>query len=172
MALTDVVQHCAAGDADALRQLYDLQSARLYGIALRITRQPELAAGAVHDAFVSIWQFASTFDPARSSAEAWLTSIIRYRALDAARRNYMDSAEDEKISVDPDPPAPPRTSADTVPLQRCFRELEPENRRILSLAFLDGLTEDQLARLLKLPLGTIKSGLRSGLADLRRCLEP
>ncbi len=90
MALTTLLQHCAAGDADALRQIYDLQAARLHGIALRITRQPALAADVVQDAFISVWQFASTFDPSRGSAEVWLTSIIRYRALDTVRRHRRE----------------------------------------------------------------------------------
>src|SRR3954468_1336798 len=81
-----LVQRCADGDAAAFRELYNLQSARLHGIALRITREPTLAADVVHDAFVSIWQFAGSFDRTRGNAEAWLTSIVRHRALDTVRR--------------------------------------------------------------------------------------
>jgi RNA polymerase sigma-70 factor (ECF subfamily) len=176
MALTTLLQHCAAGDADALRQLYELQAARLHGIALRITRQPAMAADVVHDAFVSVWQFASTFDPSRGSPEAWLTSIIRHRALDTMRRYRREivtglGGEAEQVGTDPDPLARLQHSSEAAALHRCLQELDAERRRLIAMAFLDGLTHNQLAHTLAIPLGTIKSSIRRGLAVLRRCLE-
>ncbi len=177
MALTILLEHCAAGDADALRQIYELQAARLHGVALRIVRQPALAADVVHDAFVSVWQFASTFDPERGSPEAWLTSIIRHRALDTVRRHRREVTvgfehDAEQIDTDPDPLARLQGSSEAAALHRCLRELDTDKRRLIAMAFLDGLTHNQLARTLALPLGSVKSGIRRGLAALRRCLEP
>ena len=77
-----LLRRCAAGDRAGFRALYDLWSARLHGIALRITRQSSLAADATHDAFVQVWQRADHFDPQRGSPEAFLISLVRYRALD------------------------------------------------------------------------------------------
>ena len=77
---------CGNGDRAAFRTLYDRWSGRLHGIALRITRQAPLAADATHDAFVQVWQQAHRFDPARGNAEAFLVSLVRYRALDIVRR--------------------------------------------------------------------------------------
>ena len=176
MALTTLLQHCAAGDADALRQLYELQAARLHGIALRITRQPAMAADVVHDAFVSVWQFASTFDPSRGSPEVWLTSIIRHRALDTVRRHRREIIRAWEVKQSRSTLIPIRLpglqrNSEAAALYRCLEELDAEKRRLIAMAFLDGLTHNQLAHTLAIPLGTIKSSIRRGLAVLRRCLE-
>src|SRR6185437_3568998 len=80
--LDDLLHRCRDGDAAAFRRLYDAESPRLYGLALRITGQAALAADAVHDAFLQVWQKATRFDPGRGSAGAWLTALVRYRAID------------------------------------------------------------------------------------------
>jgi len=80
-----LLRACGGGDRAAFRRLYELWGARLHGIALRITHQPSLAADATHDAFVQVWQRAARFDPARGSPEAWVVSLVRYRALDIVR---------------------------------------------------------------------------------------
>jgi RNA polymerase sigma-70 factor (ECF subfamily) len=173
--LADLLARSAAGDRIAFRRVYDLQSSRLYGIALRITRQGALASDAVHDAFVSVWQYADRFDPVRGSAEAWLASIVRYRALDLVRHSgreitgiQLPELEDE----DPDPLARLQEQADGAALRRCLEELDAEKRRLIVHAFMEGLTHSELAGRFALPLGTVKSSIRRGLAALRRCLEP
>jgi len=82
-----LLRRWAAGDRRAFRTVYERWGPRLHGIALRITGQPSLAADATHDAFVQVWQQAGRFDPARGSAEAFLVSLLRYRALDIVRRH-------------------------------------------------------------------------------------
>jgi RNA polymerase sigma-70 factor (ECF subfamily) len=124
-----LLQRCAAGDRAALRLLYDLWSARLHGIALRITRQPALAADATHDTFVQVWQQAHRFDPVRSSANSFLVSLVRYRALDIVRRRSREAlgheAEDRE-DESPDPLAQMVSTAETAALQRCLALLNPE----------------------------------------------
>jgi len=174
ISLTSLLQRCAGRDATALRELYDRQAARLHGVALRITRQPAVAADVVHDAFVSVWQYASTFDPARGSAEAWLTSIIRHRALDTVRRldrEVTGLEMPEQTDTDPDPLARLVDSTEAAALHRCLEQLDPDKRRLVAMAFIDGLTHSELAQRLAVPLGTVKSNIRRGLATLRRCLE-
>ena len=75
--LHGLIERCAAGDKAAFRTLYDMQSARLNGVALRITRQASSAADAVHDAFLQVWQQASRFDAGRGSPEVWLPALVR-----------------------------------------------------------------------------------------------
>ena len=83
------------GSADALRRLYELESPRLYGIALRIVRRPEVAADVLQEAFVQIWQNAGRFATERGAGAAWLTGIVRYRALDAVRRLGREILSDD-----------------------------------------------------------------------------
>ncbi len=172
--MAELLQRSAAGDRAAFRRVYDLQSSRLYGIALRITRHGASAADAVHDAFVSVWQYADRFDPARGNAEAWLTSIVRYRALDLVRHNVrevtgveMPEPEDDE----PDPLARLMENAEGAALRRCLDELDSDKRLLIVQAFIDGLSHSELASRLATPLGTVKSSIRRGLAALRRCLE-
>lgn len=166
---------CAEGDHAAFRRLYDLQAGRLYGLALRLTRQPQLAADAVHDALLQVWQRAAQFDPTRGSAEAWLSSLLRYRAIDLLRRREReeDSGNLPDIADEaPDPLAALSSSLDAVALRRCLADLEATQRRAVTLAFFDGLSHPELAARLDAPLGTVKSWVRRALTTLRRCLGP
>ena len=85
-----LLKRCGEQDNAAFRRLYELQSPRLYALALRLMQQPMLASDAVHDAFVQVWQRSARFDPDRGSAEAWLGSLVRYRAIDILRRRSRE----------------------------------------------------------------------------------
>ncbi len=173
--LAALIRRCADQDRVAFRRLYDRQAARLHGIAMRITRQPALAADAVHDTFMALWQHAASFDPARGSAEAWLTSITRYRALDIARRRTREVTGLEiPEAADPEPDALMKLSGsdEAASLKLCLEELEPDRRGMVVAAFVDGLSHTELAQKLAMPLGTVKSTIRRALAALKRCLEP
>jgi RNA polymerase sigma-70 factor (ECF subfamily) len=173
--LATLIQRCASQDRAALRLLYDRQSARLYGIALRLTRQSALAADVVHDAFIAIWQRAASFDPARGNAGAWLVSIVRHRAIDIIRRRdreVLGETLPEAADSDPDPLARLVESDDAAALHRCLGTLEDDKRRMILLAFVDGLSHSELAARLTIPLGTVKSSIRRALAALKQCLAP
>jgi len=168
-----LLRRCAGGDRAAFRLLYDRWGSRLYGIALRITRQTAPAADAMQEAFVQIWQQAHRFDPDRGSPEAWLVGILRYRALDIVRRSarevpgyVVEDREDEQ----PDALARLVSTVEGAALHRCLGELEPERRRLVLLAFVDGLSHSELAERLRVPLGTVKSWIRRSLMALRLCL--
>lgn len=168
-----LLQRCAGGDRTAFRALYDRWSARLYGIALRITRQSSLAADATQDAFVQVWQQAQRFDPARGSAEAFLVSLVRYRALDLVRRQARETPGYEPADEPDDAPdalTQLLSSTEGAALHRCLDQLEGDRRRLVILAFVDGLSHSDLAARLKLPLGTVKSWIRRSLLSLRECL--
>ncbi len=171
---TRLLRSCATGDQAAFRRLYELQSPRLYGLALRLLQQPGLASDAVHDAFVQVWRRAARFDPSRNAGEAWLASLLRYRAIDILRRRSREQyGIEQRDEADDAPDAFDRLAerADTESLHRCLQELEETQRRAIVLAFLDGLSHVELASRLRSPLGTVKSWVRRGLLGLRRCLE-
>ncbi len=166
---------CGAGDRAAFRELYQLQSGRLHGLALRLLRQPALAADAVHDTFLQVWQNAGRFDPARGSAEAWLATLLRYRAVDILRRRdhgQEDATIPERAEEGPDALALLASSEQGTALRHCLEQLDPVQRRAVSLAFLEGRSHAELSRALAVPLGTAKSRVRRALISLRRCLDP
>ncbi|HUB11914.1 MAG TPA: sigma-70 family RNA polymerase sigma factor [Acetobacteraceae bacterium] len=172
--LSALLTRCGAGDRTAFRRLYDLESKRLYGLALRITRQPTLAADAVHDALLQVWQRAALFDPARGSVAAWLTGLVRYRAIDAMRRRAREvTGVDLPEAADEAPGALDRllASATGQALHRCLNGLEQGQRQVIVMAFVEGLSHAELAERLERPLGTVKSWIRRGLQALKACLE-
>ena len=175
-ALAALLRRVAAGDRAAFRRLYDLQAPRLYAVAVRITRQGPLASDAVHDAFLQVWRNADRFEATRGSPEAWLLSLVRYRALDIARRRGREVAQDdldlpEPVDEDPDPLQRLADRRDATALHLCLGQLEADRRRLLLLAFVDGLSHSEVAERVSMPLGTVKSWIRRSLQSLRLCLE-
>ncbi len=173
--LAVLLTRCATGDRAAFEHVYRLQSARLYGLALRITRQPSLAADAVQEALLQVWRNAARFDPERGTAESWLIGLVRYRALDIARRQARETLQDtipEQEDTAPDPLSRLMSSSDGAALVRCLAELPPERRQLIEAAFTEGLSHSELAIRLNEPLGTVKSWIRRALMSLRRCLAP
>lgn len=168
-----LIVRIAAGDRAAFRHLYDQASPRLHGIALRIVRQPSLAADAAHDAFVQLWRHAGRFDPERGSGDAFLVTLVRYRAMDIVRRAVREVPGYEpadEADETPDAFLQLATSSETSALRRCLARLEPDRQRMVVLAFVDGLSHTALAEKLGQPLGTIKSTIRRSLLSLRECL--
>lgn len=172
--LSALLAQCGQGDRAAFRRLYDLESQRLYGLALRITRQPSLAADAVHDALLQAWQRAARFDPARGSVAAWLTGLVRYRAIDAMRKRAREvTGADLPEEADETPGALDRLLAKAAgqALHRCLNGLEQRQRQVIVMAFVEGLSHAELAMRLASPLGTVKSWIRRGLQALKVCLD-
>ena len=168
-----LIVRCAAGDRAAFRLVYDQWAARLHGIALRLTRQPGLAADATQEAFIQLWRHAGRFDPERGTAEAFLVTLVRYRALDLLRRGAREVSGYEPPDAPDDGPdalAQLAASAEGTALRRCLARLDTERRKLVLLAFVDGLSHNDLAARLGQPLGTVKSSIRRSLLSLRECL--
>jgi RNA polymerase sigma-70 factor (ECF subfamily) len=171
-----LIARCADGDRAAFRQLYGAWSGRLHGVALRITRDPALAADATHDAFVQVWQQAAKFDPSRGEAASWLMSLSRYRALDLVRRRGREVLGHEPVVEQADVSADPlmqlMQSTEGGALRRCLELLSPERRQLVVLAFVEGFSHSQLAARFAMPIGTVKSWIRRSLLGLKECLAP
>jgi RNA polymerase sigma-70 factor, ECF subfamily len=175
-SLDGLVLAVQRGSRAALKRLYELESRRLYGIALRIVRRPDVAADALQEVFVQVWQNAASFAPERGSAAAWLTGIARFRALDAVRKLGREVLSDDPALGDradePDMAAAIDLRVAQGALRRCLDALDDKQRRCIVLAFVDGLSHAEIAERLPAPLGSVKSWVRRGLLSLRSCLEP
>lgn len=166
----------AKGDKASLGELFSSEAGRLIAVARRILRRPELAEEAVQDAFVSVWQRAATFDRTRGGGRAWLTTIVRNRALnmvrDGKRLDFVDhhdleAFQDRGGDADAAYAALPEADA----LKRCLGTLEPSRRRSILLAYVVGFTHGEIAAELKAPVGTVKAWIRRGVTALRECLS-
>lgn len=134
---------------------------------------PALTSDAVHDALPQVWRNAARYDPARGQPRGWLVSIVRHRGLDAVARTgreVLNAEPAEQADADPDPSDRLMGMEAGAALRRCLDGMEPERRRLLLPASLDGLTHAGPAARLAQPLGTVKSGIRRALQALRQCL--
>jgi RNA polymerase sigma-70 factor (ECF subfamily) len=167
----------AAGEREALRQLYQATSAKLFGVCLRILSDREESEDVLQDVYVTIWRRADRFDSARASVMTWVSTIARNRAIDRLRaRGPMAFSEpvDNLDIVDESDSAEALLSAadDRDRLQRCMSELDERTESVIRTAFFEGVTYEALARRMDTPLGTVKSWIRRGLAKLKGCLQP
>jgi RNA polymerase sigma-70 factor, ECF subfamily len=139
-------------------------------------RRPEIAADVLQEAFVQIWQNAPAFSVERDAGAAWLTGIVRFRALDAVRKLGRETLTDDPALgdavLDPDVIEKIDAAAEASALKRCLRLLDGEQRRCIVLAFVHGMSHSEIAERIKAPLGSVKSWIRRGLLSLRRCLQP
>ena len=169
---TALVEQIQQGSETALRQLYDLESRRLFGIALRILGRADQAADAVQEAFLQVWQNAAAYTPERGDAAAWLTGITRYRALDIKRRHAREILQENPAETVPHivPSAELDARLSHAALRRCLEALDESQRSCVLLAFVEGLSHADIAGRTATPLGTVKSWVRRGLLSLRSCL--
>ncbi len=176
--LERLLSRCASADSQALQRLYALVSPMLFACITRILRRRALAEEALQDVFISIWQQANQFTAARGRPMAWMMSIARYRAIDLLRRERLAPAlmaqpEDYRtVESEPDSES---GSAAWMPsdelMKRCLGLLSSQQANCLELAYVNGSSHEEIARLVGSPLGTVKSWIRRALRSLRECLE-
>lgn len=173
--LSRLIAATADGDRAAFARLYASTSPRLLGIGTRLMRSRELAEDVLQETYLKVWHKARLYDPERGSAMVWMITILRRCALDRLRQ----AGRREEVAVDePGLDAPelrvsldPMHAVERQHLRRCLGELADSKRRAIQLAFYYGLTHEELAERMDVPVGTVKSWIRRGLRSLKDCLE-
>ena len=167
----------AAGDRDAFSRFYDLTAPMAFGLIRRVLRDPEAAAEVLQDVFWQVWQDASRYDPDRGTPEAWLVMRAKTRAIDRLRsirrrdRTFV-APVDESVAQrrEDQAPNPAVVAEDRGLIQTALAQLPEAQRRVIELAFFEGLTQSEIAARLGEPLGTVKTRARLGLDRLRVAL--
>lgn len=162
-------------DQAALGELYDVTVAKLFGLARTILRNPADAEEVVCDTYTQVWQTAARYDSSRGSIMGWLVTICRSRALDLLRqrrvRERTAHVESELHSQSLCTESGPDDMLDTLQqnsaVYRALATLPAVRRRAVALAFFQGLSHEEIARLMNLPVGTVKSHIRRALAALQ-----
>jgi RNA polymerase sigma-70 factor (ECF subfamily) len=164
------------GDQDALSLLFDRYQAQMYGLAMRITNDTQMAQDAVQEAFVGVWRNAARYLDTKASVRTWMLSITHHRSIDLLRRRRPNvplpegEVTDESLKA-PDVWPEVARAADADAVRSAITRLSAEQRESIELAYFEGLTQVEIASRVGAPLGTIKSRVRLGLMQLRRQLE-
>ncbi|MBI2766886.1 MAG: sigma-70 family RNA polymerase sigma factor [Chloroflexi bacterium] len=168
----------AGRSEDALRALYVRYGGLVFSLALRITGDPLTAQEVVQDVFLRCWERAAEFDPAKGAVHAWLMGIARNRSIDVLRGGQHRSRQRDRELLPGDDDRHSRAmpgEADAIVLQLSLADaldcLTPGQREAIDLVLAAGLTQSEIARELGVPLGTVKTRIRDGMARLRVILE-
>jgi RNA polymerase sigma-70 factor (ECF subfamily) len=172
LADRELIERIARRDQQALLQLYRKYGDLVYSFALRVVGESGLAEEIAQDIFLKIWRQPARWDPALGQFSSWLLAITRNAAIDRLRaeqrRPGFRAAELDPSMASPRPPAAGDPNwFDGQLLRRLLGELPAEQRTLIELAFFMGYTHSELADQLQLPLGTVKTRIRTGLQKLR-----
>jgi RNA polymerase sigma-70 factor, ECF subfamily len=169
-----LLERVTARDAEAVGELYDRHSKLLYGLILRIVRNASEAEEVLQDVFLQVWKRAETFNARLGSPVGWLVRIARNRAIDRLRasRVNMRTLEAPPPPASENPEARAELSEQQRALERALDALSAEERQLLEHAYFLGLTQSELAERFGLPLGTVKTRMRTAMMTLRRELQP
>jgi RNA polymerase sigma-70 factor (ECF subfamily) len=173
--LTDgeLLERVGAGDRDAFDELYRRYTRPVLGLALRRLRDRGRAEDAVQDAFAAVWRSARSYDPERGAGAAWLYTVARNAIVDGVRRRPEPPAgvvvEEAASGAGPEERAEASWLAWRV--HRAIEDLPEHEREVLELAYWSELSQSEIAERLHVPLGTVKTRTRTGLARLADALE-
>jgi RNA polymerase sigma-70 factor, ECF subfamily len=171
-------QQRAARDPRAIEALYDQYGGVAFAFAYRLLGERGIAEDVVQEAFLNIWRQGVTYDAARGSARTWVLTIVHHRAIDQIRSMRTRNRADTEITAAVPLPSHEDTWAtvdqmlETEQVRQAMAHLPPEQRQVVDLVYYGGLTHQEIADHVGVPLGTVKGRLRLALEKLRDSLRP
>jgi RNA polymerase sigma-70 factor (ECF subfamily) len=174
--LDDLLTLVARGDGPAFEVLYDEVANSVFGVVRRVLRDPAQSEEVTQEVLVEVWRTATRFDPERGSATTWILTMAHRRAIDRVRSSQASQDRDLRVATrdhvrDYDQVAEQvEARLEQEQVRRCLEQLTDLQRESITLAYYGGHTYREVAELLDLPLGTVKTRLRDGLIRLRDCL--
>jgi RNA polymerase sigma-70 factor (ECF subfamily) len=174
--LDDLLTLVARGDGPAFEVLYDEVANAVFGVVRRVLRDPAQSEEVTQEVLVEVWRTATRFDPERGSATTWILTMAHRRAIDRVRSSQASQDRDLRVATrdhvrDYDQVAEQvEARLEQEQVRRCLGQLTDLQRESITLAYYGGHTYREVAELLDLPLGTVKTRLRDGLIRLRDCL--
>jgi RNA polymerase sigma-70 factor (ECF subfamily) len=162
-----------AGDQSAMAVLYDRYSRLAYSVALRVLREPSAAEDVIQDVFMQLWRNPDSFTAARGNLGSWLAVVTRNRSIDTLRRKRPATPIDDVPLVAPGDLADEAERSTLMERARAgMQSLPREQRKTLEMAFFDGLSHTEIADMTGIPLGTVKTRIRTALLSLRKVFQP
>lgn len=173
--LAGLLARVARGDHAAFEAAYDQLAGPVYGIVRKVLRDPAQSEEVTQEVMLEIWRTASRFDPARGGAAAWAMTIAHRRAVDRVRSETAAAERVRKLAPGPvtgeDVAELVETALDRQRVRRCMGALTALQAESVKLAYYGGYTYPQVAELLGIALGTVKTRIRDGLIRMRDCME-
>lgn len=175
-SLEELLQLVARGDTAAFEAVYNRVSPVVLGVVLRVVRDPAQSEEVAQEVLVEVWRSAARFDPARGSASAWVCTMAHRRAVDRVRSAQSAADREERVGRRAEVPAYDAVAEEVEArlereqVRRCLASLTELQRESITLAYYGGYTYREVAELLDVPLGTVKTRLRDGLIRMRDCL--
>ena len=173
--LAGLLADVARGDHGAFELVYGQLAGPAYGVARRILRDPAQSEEVAQEALLEVWRTASRFDPSKGSPAAWAMTIAHRRAVDRVRSENACSLREQKAALDlagghEDVAETVTATLEHQRVRRCLDSLSELQRESIKLAYYGGYSYPQVARLLEVALGTVKTRIRDGLIRMRDCL--
>jgi RNA polymerase sigma-70 factor (ECF subfamily) len=172
--LAGLLAQVARGDHSAFEEVYDQLAGPVYGLVRKVLRDPAQSEEVAQEVMLDVWRTASRFDAARGSAGAWVMTIAHRRAVDRVRTETAAAAREQKAAASPENgdnvAELVENALDQQRVRRCLGSLTPLQAEAVTLAYYGGYTYPQVAELLGVALGTVKTRIRDGLIRMRDCM--
>lgn len=172
-----IIQQLRDRDPDGLAAAYDRYARSVYSLLVRITRDKSAAEDLLQELFLRVWNHARDFDASRGNLELWILTIARNIAIDYTRSagsrfaSRLDATEHlDALCSKGNPSAPESRITNVESIRKAFAALSVEEKRVMELAYFEGLSQSEIAGRLQQPLGTVKSRVRAALQRLRTAL--
>ncbi|HET7204605.1 MAG TPA: sigma-70 family RNA polymerase sigma factor [Steroidobacteraceae bacterium] len=170
-----ILERVARGDQVAVRQCIDEFGGLVWAIARRMTRSHADAEDAVQEIFVDVWRSAARYDAAQGSEKVFVSTIARRRLIDRIRRGRMSRMMDGEEALEDVRFAEPgnggEVRAEAERAAKVVARLRPDQRKVLRMGLLEGMTHSEIAAATGMPLGTVKTQMRRGLIQVRQWLK-
>lgn len=169
----DLIRLVALGDEAAFEELYDAVAPRVFGLVRRVVRDPAQSQEVTQEVFLDIWSQASRFDADRGKAMSWILVIAHRKAVDKVRASQASSDRDLRVGIKEyqesydDVADTVETQMESERVQKALEALTPAQQEAIRLAYYGGYTHQEVAELLKIPVGTVKTRIRDGMIRLR-----
>lgn len=169
----DLVSLLRQRSEQAYGYLYDNYSGALFSTVVSVVNDSELAGDVLQEVFIKIWRQIESYDSSKGRLYTWMLNIARNASIDAIRsKSFQNSKQNQELTENVyDQAGSSEMKTDVIGLRKVVRELKEEWRVLVELSYFEGYTQDEIAKMLNIPLGTVKTRLRSALAALSKKIK-